>query len=85
MDEYVKIVTDSYAPNIIIDNTQAFLVDRFQKLIPFILVESSLALPMELIFILIKRLILIFRKIIHLRGCYTCLIGLIYQLKGRTS
>lgn len=24
MDEYVKIVTDSYAPNIIIDNTQAF-------------------------------------------------------------
>ena len=24
MDEYVKIVTDRYAPNIIIDNTQAF-------------------------------------------------------------
>lgn len=72
MDEYVKIVTDRYAPNIIIDNTQAFLANPFLKLIPFILVESSLALPMELIFILIKRLILIFRKIIHLQECYSC-------------
>ena len=35
MDEYVKIVTDKYAPNIIIDNTQAFFSRPFPEIDTF--------------------------------------------------